>query len=427
MNSSSKKIPIKKVKGTQDILCLALQNFLIETTKKHLTLYTFHEISTPILEPVELFSRSLGTATDVVNKEMFTIKPHRETTEFICLRPEATASTARAFVENGIQSVPWKVFSFGSMFRYERPQKGRFREFRQVTIENIGAQSIAYDAQLISMLDKLFGTTLLLKNYALQINFLGCRADRTNYTKKIAQEVKDSYASSICKTCQMRLEKNVLRIFDCKNEDCQKQYATLPVLTNHLCSPCNNEWQQVQNQLQLLSVSYIVQPHLVRGLDYYNKTVFEFVSAELGAQNAFCAGGRYDSLIQEVGGKQDAPSVGAAIGIERLLLLLEPLKAHYQLENQAPVHALIPLDNAQASLTLMVADHLRTHHIAVTALLDGSLKSRMRKADKQQLRTAILLGSDEQDAGTATVKCLQTGNTKTVTQTHLVDYLKKLI
>jgi histidyl-tRNA synthetase len=277
---------IPRVKGTQDFLDLSLFRFVINQFQKHADRYRFHEIATPIIEQVELFKRSLGLFTDVVSKEMFLIEGHQgqESNEQLCLRPEATAPTMRAFIESQ-PLTPWKVFSYGPMFRYERPQKGRYRQFHQINCEIIGASSISNDALFITMLDRFFHETLNLNSYALHINFLGSYEDRAAYTAILANYVGS--LSGICATCQQRKEKNILRVFDCKNPECQKLYAKAPAMIDHLSQESRAEWQELQDQLSLLSVTFAVNPRLVRGLDYYNKTVFEFSSDSLGAQNAF--------------------------------------------------------------------------------------------------------------------------------------------
>ncbi|MFI5333516.1 MAG: histidine--tRNA ligase, partial [Candidatus Babeliales bacterium] len=288
---------ISRVKGTQDFLDLSLFNAIVDQCKRQAAVYGFTEIATPILEHTELFKRSLGLHTDVVNKEMFIIQTSSENdeSESICLRPEATASIVRAFVENHVQQTPWKVFTYGPMFRHERPQKGRYRQFHQISLEIIGSAAVAQDVQLIKMLDRFFSEKLLCSNYALHINYLGCAQDRAAYTATL-KKFLDSVSNYLCPLCTERKEKNILRIFDCKNPNCQQVYTKAPHITDALCTACATEWHQLQEQLSLLSVSYHHNPTLVRGLDYYSKTVFEFVSGNLGAQNAFCAGGRYDQL-----------------------------------------------------------------------------------------------------------------------------------
>lgn len=414
---------ISRVKGTQDVLDMTLFNFIINQAQKHLQAHHFHEISTPILEPVELFKRALGTYTDVVTKEMYCFKSsEQEESEEICLRPEVTASTVRAFVENHIDQIPWKVFSWGPMFRRERPQKGRYRQFHQVSIEVIGSASISQDALFIKMLDRFFSDTLKLNNYAVQLNFLGCSEDRERYKEKLHAFLQ-KHNHEICGTCRERAEKNIMRVFDCKNEGCAQVYQNAPVITGHLCAACVQEWTQLQEQLALISVSYVPVPTLVRGLDYYHKTVFEFVSANLGAQNTFCGGGRYHQLVQYCGGKEDQPCVGAAMGIERLILLIEPLRNSLALAHERAIYAVIPTTTAQDTLGLLVADQLVGNGLAVDVLFDGSLKSRMRKAHKMGAAATILIGPDEQAKREVTIKNMQTGEEKRVAQIDLVEVL----
>ena len=413
---------IQKIKGTQDFLDLTLFNFIITKIKPHLNMYHFIEIATPIVEPLELFQRSLGKETDVVTKEMFLIDTP-EKKEKICLRPEGTAPTVRAFIEQGTMQTPWKVFSYGPMFRYERPQKGRYRQFHQVTIEVIGSVSVCEDVQLIKMLDRLFTNVFFLDNYGLAINFLGCYEDRDRF-KELLKNFLTNIEESICQTCLVRKEKNILRIFDCKNENCRNIYQNAPHISDNLCKNCEDEWQVLQEQLRMLSVAFTVVPTLVRGLDYYDKTVFEFISDNLGAQNAFCSGGRYDSLVKELGGP-DQPSLGAAIGIERLMLLLEPLKDKLPLPTLAALHIIISLSEEQHVLALLLADELQAAQLQVDVLFQGSLKSMMRKANKLGALYCILVGSEEQQKGTATIKNMITGNEEQIPQAELVLYLRK--
>lgn len=419
---------LTKIKGTQDFLDLTLFNFLLTTVQKQLALYNFTEIATPIIEPTALFHRSLGTQTDVVSKEMYYITtahtPEQEEAESfaLCLRPEATASTMRAFLNAGTLATPWKVFSWGPMFRHERPQKGRYRQFHQINIEVIGSNAIAQDAYLITMLDRLFSEKLLLTSYALLINFMGCTEDRTAF-KGVLHEFLNAHTDTLCSTCKERKEKNILRIFDCKNPVCQALYATGPAITDHLCTDCTTEWQTLTTLLQQLSVSFSVAHTLVRGFDYYSKTVFEFVSINLGAQNTFCGGGRYNSLARELGASTDQPSIGAAIGIERMLLLLEQA-THLPVPHKAALTIIIPVEREQQPLCLQLADTLHAHGITAEVLLEGqSLKNMLRKADKAAAQYCVLVGADEQATGTVTIKNMKNATEKRVAQKELVTEL----
>lgn len=427
---------IPRVKGTQDFLDLTLYNYIIETIKKYLVLHHFTEIATPIIEYTSLFQRSLGEHTDVVGKEMFILEardvedssaaghgePSRTT---MCLRPEVTASTVRAFIDNHIQTTPWKVFSYGPMFRYERPQKGRFRQFHQLDLEIIGSSSVSQDVHLITSLDRLFHETFKLNNYALVINFLGTREDRVLYREKLGAFL-DTVADRMCKTCADRREKNMMRVFDCKSATCQALYDKAPHIVDHLSEASRAEWHLVQEQLEALSVSFSYNPKLVRGLDYYNKTVFEFVSNDLGAQNTFCGGGRYDHLAQELGAKEDAPSIGAAIGIERLMLLLEPIQSSLAIQPLPALHIVMPYSERQLTLGLLVADTLQAAGLCTDIFVEGdSMKNMMRKANKYGARYCIIIGDDEQQKNEVTIKDMITGEDLHVAQRDMIATLKK--
>lgn len=411
-----------RIKGTQDFLDLTLFNFLIDKAKKHLQLYHFNEIATPVLEPFELYFRSLGAETDVVSKQMYVVKTETEE-ELICLRPELTASTVRAFVNNNIATVPWKVFSFGPVFRHERPQKGRYRQFHQINIEVVGSKAIEQDVHFIKMLDRFFYENLHLDTYALLINFLGCFNDRVKY-KEILYNYLKKVQNNLCENCKIRKEKNIMRVFDCKNLQCQELYKEAPFITDNLCSICQKEWTDLKNNLEHLSVSYSHVPTLVRGLDYYGKTVFEFVSQELGAQNAFCGGGRYEQLVREIGAKEDFPSIGAAIGIERVLLMLENVKDKLVLPTLPPLYLILPLTEKQYPLALLLADELQANKLCTDIFLEGdSIKSMMRKANKLGAKFVILIGQEEQDNKMVTIKNMITGKEEKVYQRNLVNYI----
>ncbi|MCK5632207.1 histidine--tRNA ligase [bacterium] len=410
---------VKKIKGTQDFLDLSLFNFIATAAREHLAIHHFTEIKTPILEATELFKRSLGVQTDVVTKEMFTIAQK----ESICLRPELTAATVRAFIENKVQQTPWKVFSIGPAFRYERPQKGRFRQFHQLNIEIIGSDSISQDVGLIAMLDRFFHEKLKLTNGALLINFLGCPDDRKAFRILLA-EFLNNLPGDICDTCKVRKDTNIMRVFDCKNPDCQKLYRNAPRMTDNLCDGCGQEWQILQDQLQLLSVSFSVDHTLVRGLDYYSKTVFEFVSDNLGAQSSICGGGRYNQLVSQLGGAKDQPSIGVAIGIERLLLLLEQNRSELPLPSAPALHVILPMTKQHHSLALVLAGTLQANNLCTDILLEGnSLKSMMRTANKLGAKYSLILGDQEQIDGTVTVKNMMTSESKIIKQVDLSSYL----
>jgi histidyl-tRNA synthetase len=404
---------IQRVRGTEDILDTSLLNFIIDTAKKHFTCYNFHEIQTPILEHMSLFQRTLGKETDVVTKEMYTFETNSG--ESICLRPEATASTMRAFLEGTPKATPWKVFSYGPMFRHERPQKGRMRQFSQFNMEVIGSNSIFEDAHFLKMLDVYFSQVLPLENYVLKVNFLGTREDRALY-KDTLKNFLDGISSQMCETCNVRREKNILRVFDCKNETCAALLKDAPKLSSNLSEASAAEWEQLKEALQMLSVNFVHDDSLVRGLDYYNQTVFEFSSRDLGAQNAFCGGGRWE-LARELGGKEDVPSIGAAIGITRLLLLLEAMGEKVQIPHKPRLNVIIPMTKEQQVLALLLAYDLQAHNVCADIIFDcSSMKNMMRTANKMGAANVLILGEDEQKSGTVVIKNMQTGAEQKVKQ-----------
>ena len=389
----------------------------------HLKRYNFLEIETPLLEHVSLFERGLGYETDVVSKQMFIIEPKGSKSDKICLRPEGTAGTMRAFLEQQAKiSTPSKVFSYGSMFRYERPQKGRLRQFHHMNMEVIGASSIEHDAWLIKMLHVLFLEEFEIDSFVLKVNYLGTMQDRKNYSQALRLFLENR-KQELCQTCQVRLQNNILRILDCKSLDCQAVLEQAPNLFDHFSDESKDEWQKLSNLLHQLSVTFVHDQKLVRGLDYYNKTVFEFVSYELGSQSAFCGGGRYDGLAQQLGSKVEVPALGCAIGMERLLLILEKRKAEF-LEETSSLICIIPFSEQQNMLALLLADDLQSKGKRVDVLLeDQKIKNKMKKAHNMSASYVLLLGEDEQNNNTVTVKNMITGNEEVVSQAEVEKHL----
>ncbi len=409
---------ITRVRGTEDFLDLTLQNFVLDQIKKHLHLYNFSEVETPILEPTSLFIRAVGEQTDIVSKEMYVLDQDKE--ESICLRPEATASIVRAYVENGVQQAPWKVFLHGPMFRRERPQKGRWRQFSQLTIEAINQSNVHYDAHFLKMLDVLFSQTFKLENYVLKLNFLGCINDRKKH-KDALLKFLNKKQDALCPTCRDRKDKNTLRVFDCKNEACKQEYIHAPKIIDYLCKDCSGEWKSLENLLQMLSLSYVIDNFLVRGLDYYNKTVFEFSSRDLGAQNAFCGGGRY-ALGKEVGGKDDFPSVGVGIGMGRLIMLVEKTQNRLALPEPRPLHVIIPMTKEQQPLALLLAQELLQNNLCTEIFLqEASMTNMMKKANKIGARYVLVLGEDELKNGTIMIKNMLNGESTSVQQNKFLS------
>lgn len=409
----------RRVKGTQDLLNMRIFDAVIAAASRHFSLAHFSHIDTPIIEYATLFQHSVGENTDIVTKEMYTFSPNNK--EVMCLRPEATAATMRAFIDNRITDKPWNVFSYGPMFRHERPQKGRYRQFYQFNLERIGVDGITHDAQLIALLEHFFLHTLRITDFVLSINYLGTPADRAAHREALLSFIKP-HRHDVCDTCKTRIDTNLLRIFDCKNECCQSLYANAPHLTNHLSTESEHEWNQLNSYLDLLGVSRIHNPFLVRGLDYYQKTVFEFSSPLLGAQSAFCGGGQYD-LSGKLGLKEHIPGTGAAIGIDRLLLLLEESGNSFSQAEAPALHAIIPFTDAQKPLALLVQQTLQ-HAGLCSDIFYGGIKKGLKKADKSKARYALLIGEDEQASESVSVKCMETGESTLVGQGDLVRHLQ---
>ncbi len=413
----------RRVKGTQDFLDLRGFLQVIDGIRKHVAHYNFTPIQTPILEHAELFVRSLGEHTDVVHKEMFFVANRTEDREALVLRPEMTASIMRAFFEvhNDVVARPWRVFTWGPAFRYERPQKGRYRQFHQVSLEILDAASVAYDAELITLLYRFFSSNLKLENFVLEVNFLGSLDDRAAYKKALLEYLNS--CSDLPAPLAERKDVNILRCFDLKDEASRKIMSKAPVLADFLCDNSRAEWLCLQNLLHDMAVPFVVNPYLVRGLDYYNKAVFEFSSTLLGAQSAFCGGGRYDLLAKEFGATEVLPSLGAGIGVERLILLLE------EEGKIAPVKGLdyvvVPFSPDEVALAFLYAEKIRSFGCSCEPLFDvASVKSMMRRANKHAARFALLLGSDERVGNYLTAKNMLTGEEVRLTPAELEGFCR---
>ncbi|HAU30106.1 MAG: Histidine-tRNA ligase [candidate division TM6 bacterium GW2011_GWF2_43_17] len=418
----------RRVKGTQDFLDLGGFLQVIDGIRKHLACYNFTPVETPILEHAELFSRSLGEHTDVVHKEMFFVANRDDEDggkEALVLRPEMTASVMRAFFEaqHELAARPWRAFTWGPAFRYERPQKGRYRQFHQVSLEIIDAASVAYDAELIALLYQFFSTTLTLENFVLEVNYLGSLEDRARY-KKALLDYLDGF-SSLPQALVDRKIVNILRCFDLKDEASQQVMRDAPQLLDFLSGNSLVEWEQIQRLLEDLAIPFMINPRLVRGLDYYNKTVFEFSSSLLGAQSAFCGGGRYDLLAQEFGAKEAIPSLGAGIGIERLVLLLE--EEGKIAPRKKPSCVVVPLSEDELELSLLYAEKIRSFDCSCEAIFDiKSVKSMMRRANKHAAKFALLIGTDERLGNYITAKDMDSGEECRIAPVDLEKFCRNI-
>lgn len=412
---------IERVKGTQDVLNKGLYTQVEQKLAEIFMAGNYTQIETPIIEHRDLFMHAVGSETDVVSKEMYTLTATNET-DILCLRPEATASTVRAYVQNAVTAKPWRVFSCGPMFRHERPQKGRYRQFTQFNIEAINIpQTPAQEALFILFLHDLFQNHWKLNGFTLSINYLGTREERAIHRTALHAFVAPHH-ETLCATCNVRIEKNILRIFDCKNEQCQALYAQAPRITDFLTPESSAAWNSVQDILRIANVSFVLNSSLVRGLDYYARTVFEFASPHLGAQSAFCGGGFYD-LSGQCDLKEALPAVGAAIGLERFYLLLEA-EGRLLPEPVRPLTIVTPLSEAETGIATLLLQALWGRTLTAQLNEEKSLAKALQRSAKLGARFAVVIGETERTAGTCFVKDLASGESFTLPQVDVVTFVQ---
>jgi len=394
---------IKGIKGVKDILPEETPRwrFIEDAAKRWALCYGYQEIRIPIFEFTSLFARSIGSATDIVEKEMYTF-PDRDGTS-LTLRPEGTAGTVRAFIEHNraADPLPQKYFYLGPMFRHERPQAGRLRQFHQFGVEFFGTSEPCADVEVIALLWRLL-SDLALPDLTLEINSLGSSGDRAAY-KPILLTFLRQQESRLCANCRRRMDTNPLRVLDCKVPDCRAATESAPRLTDHLSPEARTHFDQVLGGLMALGIPYRLNPRLVRGLDYYCLTSFEITSVHLGAQNAVGAGGRYDGLVKTLGGPS-IPAVGFAVGLERVSLMLP--ETSFSLLNEC-LYYVAAFGEKGAALGLVLLDELR--RIGLSAQCDyraTTLKAHLRQADRSKSRYAILLGDDEAGRGSVILRNL---------------------
>ncbi|MFQ5441353.1 MAG: histidine--tRNA ligase [Thermodesulfobacteriota bacterium] len=409
---------IKAVRGFNDILPAEgeLWRFIEEKALSVFSGYGFSEIRLPVLERTELFSRSIGETTDIVEKEMYTFKDRRG--ESLTLRPEGTAPAVRAYIEHRLYSLPvQKIFYRGPMFRYERPQKGRYRQFYQIGAEVLGDASPRADAEVIEML-MLYFERLGVAGVELQINSLGCNSCRPGYRKKLYAFLL-SIKDSLCENCRRRIGDNPLRALDCKNPGCARATGGAPAIIDSLCNDCGVHFSAVIESLNILSIEARINPRMVRGLDYYTKTTFEVTAGALGAQNAVAAGGRYDNLVSDLGGP-GTPCLGFAIGVERLALVLKA----GGVKISRPLVVFMALGQEAERRGVEVVRELRARGLKVAEdFSSGPLKKRMKRADKLGAGFVVILGEDEIRDKVVTVKDMSGARQERLSREVLYDWI----
>ena len=399
---------VKKIKGTEDVLPKQSYKwqFIEAVMRDEAKNFGFKEIRTPVFEHTELFQRGVGDTTDVVQKEMYTFDTKGK--ESVTLRPEGTAGAARAVLEHSLtnEGLPIKAYYLTSCYRYEKPQAGRLREFHQFGIEEYGTSSPLADAEVISLADSIF-KRLQIENLHLEINSIGCPECRPVFHNALKSYFAD-YKDELCETCLTRLDKNPMRILDCKSPVCSKIAEGAPKITDYLCEECENHFAKVREYLEIAGIGYTVNPTIVRGLDYYTKTVFFFFSDAIGSQGTVCGGGRYDGLIEELGG-QKLPSLGYAMGLERLLMVMENQGIEIPEPEPCALYIAGLGDNAQSKAFELIGAVRNTGLPAETDVVGRGLRAQMKYADKIGARFSMVIGDNELLENKANVKNMTTG------------------
>jgi histidyl-tRNA synthetase len=414
---------INSITGIKDILPedAPTWNHIESIARQVFGSFGFREIRVPIMEKAELFKRSIGETTDIVEKEMYTFRDRDD--ELLTLRPEATASIIRAYIEHNMHSFDQitKLYTMGPMFRRERPQKGRFRQFHQIDVELFGDEKPQSDAEVIFMLVYFLQSTAIAE-LSLEINSLGCKTCRPVFTQAIVNYLKGS-EKALCPDCQRRMNTNPLRVFDCKVENCNSVIAKAPQILDYLCSDCKEHFTQVKSYLTDLNVTYDINPKMVRGLDYYTRTAFEVKSGLLGAQNALAGGGRYDGLVHSLGGPE-VSGIGFAVGVERLLACLPDNR-----KNIFPMDLFIAaLGERAQKMAFGLTNELRRAGISTEMdYSDKSLKSQMKRADKLNTSFTLIIGDKEIDEKRVELRNMNTKNQQVLPMNNLRDTIIKII
>ncbi len=400
-------LTVQRPLGTSDVTPAEINKwYTVEQTAQDTAMvYGFKEIRFPTFEKTDLFLRSVGETTDVVQKEMYSVTAKEST---FTLRPEGTAGTIRAVMQNGLlnEALPQKVFYITSCFRHEKPQAGRLREFHQFGAEMIGSSDPHADAEMISMAHSLLNR-LGLKNIELNINSIGCPKCRAEYHKALKAYFEDK-KDQLCETCLSRLEKNPMRILDCKSPICSGLSKDAPLILDYLCDECSDHFEKLKKILEAMDIKYVVNPKIVRGLDYYTKTVFEFITTDIGAQGTVCAGGRYDGLVEQLGGPS-TPALGFAAGIERLILTMESQGCDFLEPKKCDLY-IVPMGEKAVEKAVTLAKMAREEgYIAEYDLMNRGLKAQMKYANKMGAVFTLVIGDNEIESGKAKLKNMATG------------------
>lgn len=413
---------IKRPKGTQDIVLGSVEKwqYLECEIRKICSYYGYQEIRTPIFEATELFHRGVGETTDIVNKEMYTFSDKGNRS--ITLRPEGTASVCRAYVENKLyaQPQPLKLYYLGPMFRYENTQAGRFRQFHQFGVEVLGAEDPLVDAEVIHLIWEFY-RRIGIKNIKVHINSVGCSICRVEHRGRLQEFLQDTKAD-LCNDCQVRFEKNPMRILDCKNPACQAMVVDVPTTLNTLCEGCAEHFTKVQQLLSLAEIDFHINPKMVRGLDYYQKTAFEVIAEGIGAQSAICGGGRYDGLVEEIGGPA-TPGIGFAMGVERILAVLENQKTELEEKSKEGVLVAALGEIAQQEGFKLTTELRRAGISTIMDLMGRGLKSQMKSADRQGVRYVLIMGEEELSKNIVIVRDMSLGDQTEIPRDKIKTFL----
>ncbi|CEH35647.1 histidine--tRNA ligase [Romboutsia lituseburensis] len=414
----------KAPRGTKDITPKDAYkwNYVENKFREVCALFGYEEMRTPVFEHTELFKRSVGDTTDIVQKEMysFTDKGERD----ITLKPEGTAGVVRAFIENKLHAdtQPTKLFYITPCFRYERPQAGRQRQFHQFGIEALGSDKPSLDAEVIALAVQFFNE-VGLKDLAVSVNSVGCPTCRAEYNAKL-KEYLDAKSDVLCETCLERKDKNPMRVIDCKNPNCQENLKDVPFMIDHICDDCKDHFGKLQEYLKEMEINFVVDKTIVRGLDYYKKTAFEIISNDIGSQSTVCGGGRYDGLVEQLGGPKGVSGIGFAIGAERLLLTME--NNNIEIPNPKSTDIFIAtLGEAAKVKSFKILKDLRTNHISADAdHLDRSMKAQFKYSDKINAKFTIVIGDDELANDSVTLKDMAASQQTTIKLSEIVTELK---